>query len=472
MEFTAADIARADYAQVSSMTGFPSGGAPVIFDLPAQPNCLLDLRTSKLILSFTLTTSMTRDESLGWMAGLLACSSVRVYLNGREVGIDGNLAHFAAFHRCIFQRGETQPALRGWKSDDVHPIAPPEQQISGITSPWKLPTYAEYTAGASQAEFGFNDRAWAGAMYNSSRLVTAGDVFQLALPLDLLVPLCDDGRLLDNSVTSIRMEFYPSNTTFQPCKTLDALNFTPLTAVFWARRVTLRPEAWARYQAKWAADKVLRYPINLYPATTTFRLAAGTTAFNGTILASGSRPAQLVVHICQAGSLNLSSWTATKSVGPPVVAREHVYQCADSLLAPVVTSMVARSQSKMYPWLYTLHRGDPVAYTSGTEGGSAILDYEQYVESTKQGRQRDTNKGPFLSYGAYTDMFGCTLFTINLLDNDQSTWNAERSGERTSLDLQISFASPVPTGDLAMIVTVLGAEEVQISATGNVGKTW
>lgn len=465
MNFTSSEIKSSNFQQIASLTGFTSG-APVIFDLPAQPGGLLDLRRSKLIVSFTLGSSMTREDTLGWMAGLLAFSSCRLYLNGRDVGIEGNFVPFAAFHRAIFQRSETVPALRGWKADDIKRLEPPEQQISGITSPWRLPNYIEYTAGSSQAEFSYNNRGWSGAMYDGTHALNNGQTCQLAIPLDLVFPFCDDGRLLDNSVTSIRLELFPSNTAFSPCKTADALTLTPSSASFWARRVQLTDAGWQRYQSTWAEQKVLKYPINLFPATTTFRLPAGITTYNASILASGSRPAQLVVHLCQAASLNLSSWVATQSIGPPVVPSHHVYQCAQAATAPVVQSMIARTQTKIFPQLYTLSR-----YV-GTEGGSAIIDYEQYVESTKMGTTRDTNLRPFVPFSAYTDPNGCQLFTINLLDNDQSTWDADRTGERVSLDLQINFASVVLAGDLMMAVTVLGHEEVQISQSGNIGKTY
>jgi hypothetical protein len=84
--------------------------------------------------------------------------------------------------------------------------------------------------------------------------------------------------------------------------------------------------------------------------------------------------------------------------------------------------------------------------------------------SREQDRARSAtrNARPFLSYGAYTKQYGCQLFTISLLDNDQSTWHAER----VSFDLLINFASAVLAGDLAMVVSVLGAEEVKISRSG------
>lgn len=467
MDIQDSDIARADFQQNVSLTALGSG--QLIFDLPAAQGQWIDLRSSRLVLNFTWGSNPSRESTLGWMHGLLAYSSVRLYLNGKSVGTTGNLCHFNAFHRALFQRAYAPPCLSGYISQDLRPEAPPEQLVSGITSPWHQPTTirTSTTPETSSAQFGFNEWAWTGAMYDLTRANFVGETLQIVVPLDLVLGgICDDGMLLDNSVTNIRLELIQSNLTFEPCKATTGLTIVPGQAVLWARRVTLTEQALVRVMQKWIEESALRYRIRLFPSSTTFLVPPNVMQFSCTVLASGQRPAQMVIHFVQPASLDLGTWVASTGVAPFVLATDHVFQCDTGNVAPAVSSLMVRSGTAQFPYLYTIQRGP------GTEGGTAVIDYEQYRQSCKAYLGPDVSLQPFLSYPAFTDQFGCNLITVNLLDNSQSTWAAPMTVDRTSLDVQIQFLTPVPATGLGLVVTVLSQEEVVITPTGSIGTSF
>jgi hypothetical protein len=102
------------------------------------------------------------------------------------------------------------------------------------------------------------------------------------------------------------------------------------------------------------------------------------------------------------------------------------------------------------------------------------LDFEVYSESCKAISEEGSSElaQPFVPYACYTDRNGLCILTINLTDNNQSVYDRTRSTDRANLELSLSFGSPVSSQGLGLVISLLSAETVAVSAAGNIGTSW
>ena len=455
-----------DYQRIFPSTSWSSGSQVLVFEAPAlqgQAGSMIDLRTSKIIVTFS-AAGLSQDHTPAYMAGLLFASDVRMYLNGRQVTPSyQSLAPFAALHKAMIRRRHCPypiVATDEASSDALNHTSAIGDLLDGADdlcfSPW-CPM-----SGTGSSWENANSFPWTYGQYRwRQKLGTT--TFQVSLPLDLLFPLADQPNFLPSDIVSLRLEITPCNATFSTMITNPAYALTNPTAQLWLRRVRLYAAGLSMTQAALNAAGKYMYGF-LTPQIYSNIIPMGATNFRTTLLASGSRPQWCTIQFVSPLALNLSTWSADDGG----VNRFHPFQLNPATHKAPVSSLVVRFGAERFPAYFDIAREN--GGTWGTGFGTAPLEYQSYKESClaiSESDNQETAVAPFMGSVAYQSGF-FNVYHVNLTSNQQSVENRVRSAEKANLSVDISFHAGM-LADTAIVITMMSNEVCEISKTGDVG---
>ena len=467
-------IGECDYHRVFPATSFTSGAQVLTFECPAlqgMKGSQIDLKTSKIIVSFD-AAGLNNLHTPAYAAGLLFASDIRMYLNGKLVtpSYQGQLPH-VAFARAWLRRKHNALPYRNsdmTSDDDQNGIGCISDDLDGLAdylwSPW-MAFQTDHT-GINGGNQNCNSHPFTYCSYRMQSYLGATR-FQIALPLDLLLPLADQPQFLPADICSLRLEITPVNSTFSTMRTNTGYTLTNPSAEFWVRRVKLYETGLSMMEAALARNGGKYSYGCLVPQVYTATIPSTATSFRTTLLASGSRPQAISVHFVAPDNLTLSSFDP----GTGALWSDnsyHPFQISPTYAKPSISSMVVRFGANRYPAYYDISREN--TGWAGCTKGTAKLDFQMYKESCKaisQDGDQETTVGPFCGLTAF-EAGQFNIHWINVTSNQQSVQDRLRSAEKSNLSLDITFNAAL-ANEVGIVVCMWSNEVVEISKTGDVG---
>jgi hypothetical protein len=446
-----ASISSAEMVQI--LPTLPFGSSNICsYTLPAtNGSSFWDLSSFRLLYTSTVTPvgTINKQSVTPLYPGLLAFQKLELRINSVNVSEEhGNILPFRAFaDACLtcpfkkFSLAEDSNVL-----DFTDAISGPFEK-SGICSP---PVSRVFGTTYTDSNV---------TILENSLLVRNGNLFEMEIPLGLLHGMFRQEKML-SCANSIQLDLTQAALAYKYALNLtgEAIQETNISCVLFARKIIPTNIGLQLYNSALAnAGMVARYR---FPHFQTFvqYITAGQTSFAWNQVLT-HRPQAIVAHFVPGFNLN-NGQTGI-----------HPFEQSQTAGAnPIISSMYYTLGSTKYP------RGPTQSHSFTTRtgsGGSALLDYSQYVKMSKQYREHggESASQPLLSYNVISESGNLCIFFTDLTDNGDAFDHASVAPASGPMSINLTLASALSLTYAVSFTAVYGGY-VDVAADGRVSTSW